>query len=227
MLAKGVWALIKWFVGTLCGVIAYVELAPRYEQLRSSGWSSVSLPLSSTDIIGITAIAVGAVLIGSDILSRLSGRKQQADEEPQPRPKPEPEMPFPERRSFSGLMDAVARDDFRNSVATEMRSILKKFSDPLNNWDIAYPSWNSKVPESKIRLLGKEDYLGLKAVYDAIEERNRYFTRRLGMDVAEVDPLNLKCVEAFWQAYTDIPWLKTESDIDSLLAKARKAVGLR
>jgi hypothetical protein len=84
--AKGLWAFVKWFVGTLCGVIAFVELAPRYEQLRLYGWSWLFLPLSSEEIIGIAAIAVGAVLIGWDILSRLRvhiGKRATVIQEPE------------------------------------------------------------------------------------------------------------------------------------------------
>ena len=117
-------------------------------------------------------------------------------------------------------------DDFRNGVATEVRSILKMFVDPLRHWDIGYPSWSSKAEQSKAAILGKEDYLVLRSLYDAIEERNMYFTRTGGIDVAEVDPLNLKCIEAFSRAYSEVTWLKIASDTDSLLSKARKNVGL-
>lgn len=73
--AKGIWILVKWVVGTLCGIIAFLEFAPRYEQLKANGWSwFFQLPLSSSDIIGIAAITVALVLIGWDILSRLRAR---------------------------------------------------------------------------------------------------------------------------------------------------------
>jgi len=73
--AKGIWTLVKWVVGTLCGIIAFLEFAPRYEQLKANGWSwFFQLPLSSSDIIGIAAITVALVLIGWDILSRLRAR---------------------------------------------------------------------------------------------------------------------------------------------------------
>jgi hypothetical protein len=118
------------------------------------------------------------------------------------------------------------KEDFRNGVATEMHSLLKMFIDPLHHWDINYPSWSSKAEQSKAAILGKEDYLVLRSLYDAIEERNRYFASRRGMSLDEVDPLNRKCVEAFSRAYSEVTWLKTASDTDSLLLKARKNVGL-
>ncbi|MGA2790693.1 MAG: hypothetical protein ABSF00_07990 [Candidatus Bathyarchaeia archaeon] len=118
-------------------------------------------------------------------------------------------------------------DDFRNGVATEVRSILTLFSDPLQHWNITYPIWSSKADASRAALLGIQDYFVLRLLYDAIEGRNRYFAGRLGMDVEELEPLNLTCVKAFSRAYSEVSWLKTESYIDSLLAKARKAVGLR
>ncbi len=66
----------------------------------------------------------------------------------------------------------------------------------------------------------------LRSLYDAIEERNRYFARGSGMSLAEVDPLNRACVEAFSRAYGEVTWLKIASDTDSLLSKARKNIGL-
>jgi len=118
------------------------------------------------------------------------------------------------------------KEDFRNGVATEVYFLLKKFTDPLHHWDISYPSWSSKADESKAAILGKEDYLVLRALYDAIEERNSYFTRRRGMNLAELDPLNRTCIEAFSRAYGEVTWLKISSDTDSLLSIARKGVRL-
>ncbi len=66
----------------------------------------------------------------------------------------------------------------------------------------------------------------VRALYDAIEERNRYFAWKGGMVLDEVDPLNRKCVEAFSRAYSEVTWLKIGSDTDSLLSKARKNAGL-
>jgi len=118
------------------------------------------------------------------------------------------------------------REDFRNGVATEMHSILKKFIDPLNHLDISYLIWSSKAQESKAAILGKEDYLVLRSFYDAIEERNNYFAERRGFSVPALEPLNRKCVEALSRAYSEVAWLKMTSDTDSLLLKARKNNGL-
>jgi hypothetical protein len=123
---------------------------------------------------------------------------------------------------------AAERQDFRNGVAVEVRSILKMFSDPLSHFDILYPSWSSKTDESKIELLDKDDYLTLRTLYDAVEERNRYFSRTplSEVDDAESDCLNQTCVQAFSQVYSKLAWVKTDSDIDSLLSRAKVRVGL-
>lgn len=118
------------------------------------------------------------------------------------------------------------KEDFKNGVATEVHSLLKLFIDPIHHWDINYPSWSSKAEQSKAAILGKVDYLVLRSLYDAIEERNTYFARRDGMSLDEVDPLNRRCVEAFSRAYSEVTWLKIASDTDSLLSNARKNVGL-
>jgi hypothetical protein len=118
------------------------------------------------------------------------------------------------------------REDFRNAVATETYAILKTFIVPLNYQDISYWSWSSKAKQSKVAILGKEDYLVLRSFYDAIDERTRYFESRHGFDVPTLEPLNQKCVEALSRAYSEVTWLKTASDTDSLLSKARKSVGL-
>jgi len=127
------------------------------------------------------------------------------------------------KRNEAGSLD---KDDFRNGIATELRSILHLFSDPYGHWNIAYPIWSSKSDQSRAALLGVEDHFVLRVLYEAIEDRNRYFAGRQGMDVAELDPLNLACVKGFSRAYQEISWLKTESYVDSLLEKARKSVGL-
>jgi hypothetical protein len=99
------------------------------------------------------------------------------------------------------------------------------FSDPFHHWDISYPTWSSKAEQSRATLLG-EDYHVLRSVYEAIEERNKYFARGLGMNLKDVSPLNRTCVEAFSRAYREVAWLKKETDIHSLLMKARESVGL-
>jgi hypothetical protein len=119
------------------------------------------------------------------------------------------------------------REDFRNGVATEMYSILKKFIDPLNHGDISHDIWSSKAQQSRAAILGKEDYLVLRSFYDAIDERNNYFAgRHGGFSVPTVMPLNRRCVEALSRAYSEVTWLKIASDTDSLLLKARKGVDL-
>ena len=118
------------------------------------------------------------------------------------------------------------REDFKNGVAAEIYFLLKMFVDPLHHWNLDCRSWSSKAEQSKAAILGKEDYLVLRSLYDAIEERNRYFARGSGMSLDEVDPLNRKCVEAFSRAYSEVTWLKIASDTDSLLSNARKNVGL-
>jgi len=118
------------------------------------------------------------------------------------------------------------KEDFKNSVAAEIYFLLKMFVGPLHHWNLDCRSWSSKAEQSKAAILGKEDYLVLRSLYDAIEERNRYFARGSGMSVAEIDPLNRTCVEAFSQAYSEVTWLKISSDTDALLSKARKEVGL-
>jgi hypothetical protein len=116
-------------------------------------------------------------------------------------------------------------EDFRSGVGAEVRSLLKMFSDSFHHWDISYPTWSGKAEQSRATLLG-EDYHVLRSVYDAVEERNKYFARGLGMNVEEVSPLNRNCVKAFSRAYREVAWLKKEADIDSLLSKARESVGL-
>jgi hypothetical protein len=186
------------------GTVGFLEIAPRYEQWKASVGSLISglTPSSAEnvwwDIVRVALIIVGVSIISSDILSRIKTRLN------------------PDREI----------EDFRNGVATEMHSLLKMFIDPLHHWDISYPSWSSKAEQSKATILGKEDYLVLRSLYDAIEERNRYFASRRGMSVDEVDPLNRKCVEAFSRAYSEVTWLKIASDTDSLLSNARKSIGL-
>jgi hypothetical protein len=116
--------------------------------------------------------------------------------------------------------------DFRNGVAVEVHSLLMMFVDPLQHWHIDHPSWSGKADESKASILGKEDYLVLRSLYDAIDERNRYFASRQGFDLGTLDPLNRRCVETLSRAYGEVTWLKTEPDTDTLLSRARKNVGL-
>jgi len=116
--------------------------------------------------------------------------------------------------------------DFRSGVAAETYSILKKFTDPLHHYDISPLIWSGKTPESKAAILGKEDYLVLRSFYDALEERNSYFAGRQMWSLQTVEPLNRKCVETLSRAYSEVTWLRTASDTDSLLSSARKSVGL-
>jgi hypothetical protein len=118
------------------------------------------------------------------------------------------------------------RQDFRNGVAVEVYSLLTKFADPLQHRRTDHWSWSGKADESKAIILGKQDYLVLRSLYDAIDERNKYFDGTTGYDPTKVDPLNLQCVKALSRAYNEVSWLKTESDTDTLLARARKSVGL-
>jgi hypothetical protein len=118
------------------------------------------------------------------------------------------------------------RKDFRNGVAEEMYSVLKRFTDPLNNFNIDHLIWSSKAEQSKATILGTDDYVVLRSFYDALEERNRYFVSRHGFDLATLDPLNRKCVEALSEAYSEVTWLKVSFETDTLLSEARKNVGL-
>ena len=119
------------------------------------------------------------------------------------------------------------KGDFRNAIATETYAILKTFIVYLNYQKISYWSWSSKADQSRVAILGKEDYLVLRSLYDAIDERNKYFDSRHGFDVPTLEPLNRKCVEALSRAYSEITWLRISSDINSLLLIARDYVGLR
>jgi hypothetical protein len=119
------------------------------------------------------------------------------------------------------------RQDFRSGIAAETYSILKKFTDPLNHLDIDHDCWSNKAPESRTAILSKEDYLILRSFYDAIDERNRHFAlRHGGFNLTQLTPLNQTCVETLSRAYAEVTWLKTESDTDTLLSRARKSVGL-
>jgi hypothetical protein len=82
---RNLWSLIKWAVG----VIAFTELAARYHQWANAIWSLiVGLPIPSSDlfwgILGVATVAIGVVLIGSDIASRL---RVKHDVAPRPRVK--------------------------------------------------------------------------------------------------------------------------------------------
>jgi hypothetical protein len=131
-------------------------------------------------------------------------------------------------RSTEPKSDWQSRQDFRNAIAAELHTILKKFVDPLNNLDIDYPSWSSKAEQSRIAVLGRQDCASLDAVYLAVEERNRYLTSRHGFSLAELDPLNQKCVQALSETLTKMRWLRESiPDSDSLLTKVKSSVGLR
>jgi hypothetical protein len=118
------------------------------------------------------------------------------------------------------------KGDFRNAVAIEVRSILKTFTDEFAHREITYPHWSGKTEQSKAALLGKDDYALLEALYERIEARNEYVTSRSGINVAELDILNRKCVEALSQVFTRITWIKKWGDSDSLVSQAKKNVGL-
>lgn len=124
------------------------------------------------------------------------------------------------------LISDRERADFRSGIAAETYSILKKFIDPLNHLNIEHDSWSNKAPESRAAILGKNDYLVLQSFYDAIDERNKHFAlRHGGFDPTELLPLNQTCVKTLSRAYSEVTWLKTESDTDILLSRARKSVG--
>jgi hypothetical protein len=126
-----------------------------------------------------------------------------------------------------GAVSDRERQDFRSGIAAETYSILKKFTDPLNHRDINHPIWSNKAPQSQAAILDKEDYLVLQSFYDAIDERNKHFALRTGgFDLTKLGPLNRTCVETLSRAYGGVTWLKTESDTDTLLSRARKSVGL-
>ena len=56
------------------------------------------------------------------------------------------------------------REDFRNAVATETYAILKTFTVELNYRKISYWSWSSKAEQSRVAILGKEDYFVLRSL---------------------------------------------------------------
>jgi hypothetical protein len=209
---RDIWSLIKWLIG----VPAFVEVARLYEHWAPLLWSLIQglgFPSGESAFwgyLGLVLLVVGSVVIGSDIISRTRehGKKRLP-------PSQKVQLP-PDREKL----------DFRNGVAAEVYSFLPLFSDPLHHWNLRHPSWDDKASESKAAILGKEDYLVLRSLYDTIDERNRHFTSRGYLATDEVVPLNQACVEAFSRAYREITWLKIASDIDSLLSDARSNVGL-
>jgi hypothetical protein len=132
-------------------------------------------------------------------------------------------------RKMRSEVQIKEKQDFRNSVATEMHTILKMFAEGAVHFDIAFPNWSSRVEQSKIAILGKTDYALLKQFYDRIEERNKYLiSTRAVLNWPELESLNRKCIEALSQAFTGISWVKElVPDMDSVLSQVSMTWGSR
>jgi hypothetical protein len=111
----------------------------------------------------------------------------------------------------------VERDDFRKKIIHETLDILERMAWSTDFSSVPYPVWVSKAEESKIELLGNEDYKMWKEFYNSLEARNEFFRARESFAWQDLEKLNRACFDSFSKVSERISWVK-ESVPQTLMA---------
>jgi len=134
------------------------------------------------------------------------------------------------RRDFSALWGNIRthktkQADFKKKVIDEALGITNHIVISTDSSRILYPDWSSESKESRMDLLGVNDYELCKQFYDAVEARNRYYLGKQSLGPWEdFEKLNRAIYDNFLKLYDEVSWAReliSEATMNSLRSTAK------
>lgn len=118
----------------------------------------------------------------------------------------------------------VDKASFRGLIAQEFVNIVHSLEPsgnmviPFHIKHIDYSQWNTKSEDTKIKLLGADDYLYLANFYKTIDEWNEFMSSE--QDPTEIYSAVTEVVISARKVFTQLSWLRTSSPaIDQVLVR--------